>query len=471
VAAGILVAVVLAAGLVALVTGGSSRHLVPGGGNSDSSFDPLAFYSSQAGALQAAAAAGYSHVIYAKSPGGIVASVRRTEHYRAQIDAAAKKGPVDATTLEAIVLLESAGRPDIVAGPNLSAAAGLTQILAETGRNLLGMRIDLSASRRLSAQIAAAARAHDARKVASLSKRRGQVDQRFDPAAALAATERYMAIAQKTFGRSDLTVVSYHMGIGNLETALRRYAGPSSSSTPIAKLVSDQSLSYTKLYFDSTPLRHPAAWGWLYALGDDSESYLWRVQAAVQILALHRSDPARLARQAALQTAAPSAERVLRPPGTPVLADRAAVAAARARGYLLAIPSGAAGTNAGLQTAGSLSLRPEALAAALYIAAGVRQIGRSQQPLQITAATTDAADLRTQARLDHGLADADPLHATGYAFDVARAYATPAQAQAFQFMLDRLLALNVIAWVRHRRIIHVVVGPGSSALAGLLPKA
>ena len=34
------------------------------------------------------------------------------------------------------------------------------------------------------------------------------------------------------------------------------------------------------------------------------------------------------------------------------------------------------------------------------------------------------------------------LHTTGYAFDVSRAYASRAQARAFQFALDRLQSLE-----------------------------
>ena len=45
---------------------------------------------------------------------------------------------LDASMLEAIVMLESAGRPDARASDDLRSAAGLTQILAETGQNLLG---------------------------------------------------------------------------------------------------------------------------------------------------------------------------------------------------------------------------------------------------------------------------------------------------------------------------------------------
>ena len=51
------------------------------------------------------------------------------------------------------------------------------------------------------------------------------------------------------------------------------------------------------------------------------------------------------------------------------------------------------------------------------------------------------------------------LHTTGWAFDIARRYRSRAQALAFQFMLDRLTALNMIAWVREPDAIHVTVGP------------
>ena len=49
------------------------------------------------------------------------------------------------------------------------------------------------------------------------------------------------------------------------------------------------------------------------------------------------------------------------------------------------------------------------------------------------------------------------LHTTGWAFDISRHYRSRAQALAFQFMLDRLTALNMIAWVREPDAIHVTV--------------
>jgi hypothetical protein len=58
------------------------------------------------------------------------------------------------------------------------------------------------------------------------------------------------------------------------------------------------------------------------------------------------------------------------------------------------------------------------------------------------------------------------LHTTGYAFDILRRYKSRAQAVAFQFMLDRLTALNLIAWTVEPAAIHVTV---SSDARSLLP--
>ena len=50
------------------------------------------------------------------------------------------------------MFLESAGRPDAIAS-DTEGAVGLTQILAETGQNLLGMKIDVARSRHYSRRI------------------------------------------------------------------------------------------------------------------------------------------------------------------------------------------------------------------------------------------------------------------------------------------------------------------------------
>ena len=52
------------------------------------------------------------------------------------------------------------------------------------------------------------------------------------------------------------------------------------------------------------------------------------------------------------------------------------------------------------------------------------------------------------------------LHTTGWAFDVLREYRSRRQALAFQFVLDRLTARGLIAWVREPGAIHVTVASG-----------
>ncbi len=103
-------------------------------------------------------------------------------------------------------------------------------------------------------------------------------------------------------------------------------------------------------------------------------------------------------------------------------------------------------------------LRPEALALALYVADAVRAI-----------ADTDArAD-----RHEHGAHDRRTRSCSRAATPRRRAptrctrpalpstsrrdYRSRAQAGAFQYMLDRLQSLNLIAWVREPGAIHITV--------------
>ena len=125
------------------------------------------------------------------------------------------------------MFLESAGRPGAAADPKLEGAVGLTQILAETGRNLLGMKIDVRASRRLTRRIARAERAGDERRARRLRARRARVDERFDPRKALEATGRYLTLSRGRFGREDLVdrgLPHGHRQPGERDPRLRRAA-------------------------------------------------------------------------------------------------------------------------------------------------------------------------------------------------------------------------------------------------------
>ena len=299
----VLALVAAGVGLTLALTSGGKGKLVPGAGNRSGTYDPLAYTPERAAQFERAAAAGESHVVYAKSPGGVMATARRTARYRAIIERLAAPAGIDPNVLEGIVFLESAGRPDVIAGTDPADASGLTQILAETGSNLLGMHVNLAASRRLTKKIA---RAKTAKRVRRLEAARRRVDTRFDPAKAIAGTIRYLQIAKRALARDDLAVTSYHMGIGNLQTVLRDY---SAGAKP-------KDLSYVQVYFDSSPLHHRAAYDLLSRFGDDSSNYYWKVLAAEQIMQMYRTRPGRLERLSALQNARASAEEVLHPPGT-----------------------------------------------------------------------------------------------------------------------------------------------------------
>src|SRR3954467_12807228 len=251
-------AAVLVAGVAIgfLLSRGGGGGLAPGRGPSN---DPLAYRPGAEQMLASRAAAGLSHVLYAKSPGGATATAARVARFRPLVGATARRYGEDPDMLEAIVFLESAGRPEARAGNDLRGAVGLTQILAQTGQGLLHMHIDLARSMRLTKKLGRAFAKGRRGRVARLRAQRRRADARFDPAKSLAATCRYLRFARsKLGGRDDLAVESYHMGVGNLQGALSAYGGDSGH------------VSYAALYFGSTPLRHSSAFDRLAALGDDS---------------------------------------------------------------------------------------------------------------------------------------------------------------------------------------------------------
>ncbi|MFL5912456.1 MAG: DUF5715 family protein [Gaiellaceae bacterium] len=459
-------AAVVAGVLVLLLSGGASKKLVPGGGSAGNTYDPLAYDSAKRAQFQSNAAAGLSQVLYARSPGGAAATARRVAAFRPLVQQAAVRARMDPNVLEGIVFVESAGNPEVIAGgTDPKNAAGLTQILAQTGTSLLGMRIDLAKSRSLTRRIRAAQRHH--KRTKKLLAARRKADPRFDPAQALAATTRYLAFARGKLSRDDLAVVSYHMGVGNLQSVEKAYG---TSKAP-----------YAELYFDSTPLVHPAAYKLLAQLGDDSSNYYWKVLAAEQIMRLYRTDPAQLDRLAKLHGHKATAEEVLHPQDqTRVFDTPAALRRAEASGALRPLPDdpakygfaidpgmGSLAPRLGQRPARYRYLRPEALGALAYIAAGVRRIGGTKRPLVVTSTVRDQRYQRALVKTNIEATHKYSLHTTGYAFDIDRSYASRSQALAFQFMLDRLTALNLIAWAREPNAIHVTVSSAARPLASL----
>jgi hypothetical protein len=463
--------------LIALLAGhdeGKPHITIP---RTSPGFDPLGFQPSHATEIERNAAAGLSHVLYAKSPGGVVASGARTAAYRGLIDVAASAIQADPAALEAIVFVESAGRPDVVAGPDPAAAAGLAQILAETGRNLLGMRIDLGASRKIAREIARKGRRIPPARLQRLLAERRRVDARFDPRGAITGLARYLQIAHAHFGRWDLAVASYHMGIGNLDGVLRAYLGDK-SGTPIGELVSRMGLSYARVYMDSTPIHHQASYRLLSRFGDESPNYYWKVLAGEQIMKLYRQDRSQLEQRAVLHSEKASAENVIHPEAqTKVFGDPASLEHAESKREIVPLPNdparygfrvgsgmGQLAPRIGQPPSRYRALRPEALHLLTYLAAGVSQISGQRAPLTVTSTVRDGSYQRLLIGQGPEATRGYSLHTTGFAFDVLRRYRGRGQALAFQFMLDRLQALNLIAWVREAASIHIAVSSNAASL-------
>jgi hypothetical protein len=456
---GLGVVLVALAGFVLLGGGDDAPELAP----LEIANDPFAYEPSREQEFTARATAGHSHVIYEKSPDGVEATARRVEAYRPQVEAAAAQAGVDPDLVEAMVFLESAGRPEVMAGTDVEGAVGLTQILAETAVNLLGMRVDVEQSQRLTRRIIRADREGASARSERLRAQRRRVDERFDPSNALAGTGRYLRTAMDEFGREDLAVASYHMGIGNLQTVLAAYG--------------NDDVSYTQVYFDATPDRHPQTYTLLTDLGDDSGTYLWRVLASAEVMRLYREDSAELTLLDGLHSAKASAEEVLHPPGSTEIFESAgdledAYAGGRLRPFLdepgrglrRAPQMGELARRLDSERGLYRGLRPEALALALYVAEAVRAIADTRASLTVTSTVRDTRYQELLARRNAEATDAYSLHTTGFAFDVRRDYRSRRQAGAFQYMLDRLQSLNLIAWVREPGAIHITVSSEASEL-------
>ena len=417
----------------------------------DPDSDPLAWAPSRREDFERRAAAGLSHVIYVMSPGGVVASARRTGEYREAIEAAAERHGVDPDTLEGVVFLESAGRPNVMAGPTPESAAGLAQILPSTATDLLGMSVDLPASIEITERIS---RSRSPAQTDRLEAQRAAVDQRFDPDAALDGAARYLAIAQERFGGQDFAIVSYHMGIGNLESVIEAYGGEPGS--------------YAQVYFDSGLDAHSEAYEMLTGFGDESADYLWKVLASKEILGRYRDDPDALAATAELANNKATMEEVFHPENeTPVFADPDAIADATEDGELLPLPDqpvlgwepdpDIGELAAELDQSPELyrALRPEALATLTYLAGLVRNTSGAATPLQVTSAVRDRTYQEALLGVNPEATSEYSLHTTGWSFDIRRDYESRRQAEAFQYVLDRLRALALLDYATEPGAIHI----------------
>lgn len=402
------------------------------------------------------ATAGNAHVLFIKSPGGAVATAARVAAFRPMIDAVTAGTPIDPNLLEGLVFLESAGDPGAIADGSPANAAGLTQILPQTSTELLGMHIDLAQSKRLTGAIDVAEAQGKTALAARLEAERARIDDRFNPRKALAATVRYLELSERRFGREDLAIESYNMGIGNLGQVLDAYDG-------------GRSVPYVQLFFDTSPDHHATAYRILSGFSNDSWLYYWRVLGSAEIMRLYRSDA--LVRLNDLQTATDSAAQVLHPPNlTTQFQDPDALDRGYASRVVVPLPSNAAALGIGYSPEmGSLAhqlgvkpalyrgLRPGALELLLELAGRVRGLAGGAAPLIVSSTVEDG-------HYQQVLGVTDPPGAAGWSFTIERTYSSGAQAGAFQAVLDRLQSLNLIAWERFAEVIEVTVASDAAGV-------
>jgi Family of unknown function (DUF5715)/Transglycosylase SLT domain len=415
-------------------------------------------------ALGASAARGLDRGLFVSSPGGVFATAARVAQWRPLVRRAARSNGVDPNLLEAIVLVESSGRADAVNG----SSAGLTQIAARVAKGRLHLRVNAGRSRALTRRIDHAEARGAFTTARQLRRWRARYDVRFVPATSLRATARYLRRARRALGRADLAVAAYHLGLGRLEAALRSYGA-------------EEPPTYAQLYFGSAPDAHRRAWRLLAGGGE----YYWKVLAAKRVLRLYRHDRAALAFEQRQQWRKNSAEEVLHPAyRTSRFASPGAIALAWRRHVLRAIPRDARRTHIAIarsfgDQAHKLGrsrrlyrgLRPATLDVLLYVGRRVHELSGSRKPLMLTSALRDDRYQRVLLRVNANAARTYSIHTTGYAFDIARSYASSRQAAAFQFVLDRLVAANAIAYIREAGAIHVAVASDARRKLALLARA
>jgi soluble lytic murein transglycosylase-like protein len=385
-------------------------------------------------ALERDAAVGMSRSFF---DGTVFTTAARVAQWRPQVVRAARAAGVDPNVLEAIVWVESSGRPDVTNRSDV----GLTQLSPWVARSR-GLHVDVRHAAVLTRRIARSWRVAHTRQ---LRHWRARYDERFAPAKELRATASYLAQAREVLGRDDLAVEAYHVGIPTLRGTR---------------------VSYAELYFN----------------GGRVDDYALRVLAAERILHLYRANRAALAFEAQQQARKNSGEEYLHPlsrthrfssPGALLRAEQHRVLRlipvhTRATHVLIGGALGGEARVFGRSRRLYRALRPAALDVLLYIGSRVHALSGARKPLILTSAVRDLKYQRVLTHVNANAARSYSLHTAGYAFDIARSYGSARQASAFQYVLDRLAAANAIAYIREAAAIHVTVASDARAKLRLL---
>jgi hypothetical protein len=112
--------------------------------------------------------------------------------------------------------------------------------------------------------------------------KRRQVDERYDPAKAIASQTRYLVRMARRYGSLDWVFQAYHGGEGGVRNTVNYYLGERARQFPSTECAIQGTLagaggfqrvraplSFEDLYFKTTPLAQPAAFSYLYGRSDN----------------------------------------------------------------------------------------------------------------------------------------------------------------------------------------------------------
>jgi hypothetical protein len=311
-----------------------------------------------------------------------------------------------------------------------------------------------------------------------LTAKRRLVDERYDPARAIAAQTRYLVRMTRRYGSLDWVFQAYHGGEGGVRNTVSYYLGSrwqqfgSAECAIRGQLASRggqfqqvrQPLSFEDLYFKTTPLAQPAAFSYLYGRSDNHRYYWWKILAAERAIALYRRDSDEFRCEWRDLHPGQRLEVVWYPNSKELtFHDVAALKEGYASGKLVHWPADARrrglllGGVAPLDPANAYQykgLRPEALGALFRIAAVYTANGGSRQPLRVHSlvqteqyrarlnALHPPSWMRYPTKPDEIPIDLEP---TGLCFDLERP-ASDWNRKVLEYALGYLADRNQIFW-------------------------
>jgi hypothetical protein len=313
-----------------------------------------------------------------------------------------------------------------------------------------------------------------------LAKRRS-VDERYDPAKAIAVQTRYLVQLARRYGSLDWALQAYHGGEGGVARTVAYYLGDrraqfASTEGAIRGVLASRGgavtrvrphLTYADFYFGITPRTHPQAFGYLFGRSDDHRYYWWKVLMAERAIALYRRDPKEFERQ--WQALRPGQRmEVAWHPRHEELAfrDVAALRRGYADGTLVRLPAdlGARGIELGpiapLDAANAYhykGLRPESMGALLRVAGLYRRHGgrAALRVLSLMQTTQYSALLDARYPTPPPKEPVDPadlpidLHPTGLTFDIQRPV-SDWDRKVLEYALGILYDRSEISWLIER---------------------